>query len=156
MQKWTLIVLLAALLCGCVERRVYLISDPPGADVYIDGELIGKTRPKDHKDGPLYANFIFYGERDFTFRKPGYATHEVTQLLETPWYEYPPIDFIAEVILLPIPICDEHTVEVKLVKNAPVDFVELHKRAGGFRGMARPEDRYEYAIIKGRYRPESK
>ncbi|MCL4730800.1 MAG: PEGA domain-containing protein, partial [Planctomycetes bacterium] len=46
-MKWMLPVLFfAALVCtGCVERRIYLISDPPGADVYIDGEYVGQTRP---------------------------------------------------------------------------------------------------------------
>jgi hypothetical protein len=155
MPKWIPFVLIAACLCGCVERRVYLISDPPGADVYIDGELVGQTRPKDHKDGPLYANFVFYGSRDFTFRKPGFATLEVTHKLEAPWYEYPPIDFFSEV-LAPFKVVDEHEVEVKLEKSVPADMDELLERAGTFRERSRPEDRYEFVIIKSRHEPAKK
>jgi hypothetical protein len=155
MAKWIPLVLIAACLCGCVERRVYLISDPPGADAYIDGEFVGTTRPKDDPKGPLYANFVFYGRRDFTFRKPGYATHETTFHLETPWYEYPPIDFFAEV-LAPWIIVNEHTVEVKLEESRPADTGRLLERASDFRKGSRPEDLYEFVTIKGRHKPARK
>jgi hypothetical protein len=136
-MKWMLPVLFfAALACtGCVERRIYLISDPPGADVYIDGEYVGQTRPKDHPQGPLYANFIYYGQREYTFRKPGYATQSGTVKLETPWYEYPPVDFFV----------DEHFVEVKLERARPADVEALYQAARHYRATSRPQDRYEFA-----------
>jgi len=146
MPKWIPFVLFAACLCGCVERRVYLISEPPGADVYIDGELIGRTRPGDHPDGPLAQNFVFYGSREFTFRKPGFETVNVQQRLETPWYEYPPLDFICEV-LLPFPLVDEHFVEVKLEAARPADVEALVAGARDFRRASRPEERFEYRAV---------
>lgn len=158
-MKWTLPVLIAALMActGCVERRIYLKSDPPGAEVYIDGEFVGVTRPSDHADGPLYANFIYYGQREYTFRKPGYATQSGTVKLETPWYEYPPIDFFAEV-LTPWIIVDEHFVEVKLERAKPADVEDLYRAAQLYRASSRPEDRFEFAqarfvILKPRAQP---
>lgn len=142
MKKWMPLVLIAAcLMCGCVERRIYLVSDPPGADVYVDGEPVGRTRPADHKDGPFYVNFVYYGPREFTFRKPGFETVSKTVKLDAPWYEYPPIDFFAEV-LVPWNIVDEHNVDVKLAPAKPADLDQLLQSAEQFRkssGMAPPK-----------------
>jgi hypothetical protein len=135
------------LLTGCVERRIYVRSEPVGADVYIDGEFIGQTRPDDHIDGPLYANFIFYGTREYTIRKPGFETVSGTVKLEAPWYEYPPIDFFAEV-LAPWKIVDEHEVSVKMQRAVPADEDSLYERAQHYKYSSRPEDRYEYAILR--------
>lgn len=139
------------LLTGCVERRIYLRSDPPGADVYIDGEYIGRTRPDSHVDGPLYANFIFYGTREYTFRKPGYETVSGRIELEAPWYEYPPIDFFAEV-LTPWYIIDEHGIMLEMEKARPADVEGLYQRALNYRYASRAEDRFEYEILWGRRR----
>lgn len=142
-----LLLAIVVLLPGCVERRIYFRSVPAEAEVYIDGEYIGRTRAEDHKDGPLYANFVFYGTREYTIRKPGYETVSGVVQLEAPWYEYPPIDFFAEV-LVPYPIVDEHEVEVTMEKAEPADVDALYARARNYRYNARPEDRYEYAILR--------
>lgn len=144
-----LLVLATFLVAGCVERRIYVRSDPPGADVYIDGEHIGRTRADDDDRGPLYANFIFYGTREYTIRKPGYATVSGDVYLEAPWYQYPPIDFFAEV-LTPWIIVDEHEVSVELEEAEPANVEELYRRALNYRYRSRPQDRYEYAILKTR------
>lgn len=142
-----LLLLLSTLaLTGCVERRIYMRSDPPDASVYIDGEYIGQTRSDDSPDGPLYANFIFYGTREYTLRKPGYETVSGRVELDAPWYEYPPVDFFAEV-LTPWKIVDEHSVHVKLNKAKPADVDALYARAMNYRYASSPEDRYEYAIL---------
>ncbi|MBZ0135949.1 MAG: PEGA domain-containing protein [Planctomycetes bacterium] len=142
-----LLIALAVLLPGCVERRIYIRSEPAGADVYIDGEYVGRTRAEDHVDGPLYANFVFYGTREYTIRKPGYETASGVVKLETPWYEYPPLDFFAEV-LVPYPIVDEHFVEVTMEKAESADVDALYARARRYRYNSRPEDRYEYAFLR--------
>ncbi|MCB9894370.1 MAG: PEGA domain-containing protein [Planctomycetes bacterium] len=138
------------LLTGCVERRLYVRSEPAGADVYIDGEWIGRTRPADDDRGPLYTQFLFYGTREYTVRKPGYQTISGRIELETPWYEYPPVDFFSEV-LIPYPIVDEHEVVVKLEKAEPADVEGLYRRALNYRYASRPEDRreYDYLILRG-------
>jgi hypothetical protein len=134
------------LLTGCVERRIYVRSEPVGADVYIDGEYIGRTRPDNHVDGPLYANFIFYGTREYTVRKPGYETVSGRIQLQAPWYEYPPIDFFAEV-LTPWYIVDEHEINVTMQKAKPADVEGLYQRARDYRYASRAEDRYEYDFL---------
>lgn len=146
MAKWMPLVLIAAVLAtGCVERRVYLRSDPPGADVYIDGEYAGQTRPGGHPDGDLYASFMYYGRREFTFRMPGMATHTIDYRLEPPWYQYPPFDFFAE-LLVPYPIIDSHDVHARLIRAAPADVHGLYDAATEYRLSSRPMDRFEYAM----------
>lgn len=143
-----LLLVFTVLLAGCVERRIYFRSVPANAEVYVDGEYIGLTRADGHKDGHLYANFVFYGTREYTIRKPGYETVSGTIRLEAPWYEYPPFDFFAEV-LVPYPIVDEHHVEVELPKAEAADVDALYARARAYRNNARPEDRYEYDFLWG-------
>ena len=138
------------LLTGCVERRLYVRSEPAGADVYIDGEWIGRTRAETDDRGPLYTQFLFYGTREYTVRKPGYQTVSGRIELETPWYEYPPVDFFSEV-LIPYPIVDEHEVSVQLEKAEPADVEGLYRRALNYRYASRPEERleYDYMILRG-------
>lgn len=146
-RAFLIILVLVTLVCtGCVERRIYLRSQPAGADVYIDGEFIGQTRPEDHEDGPLYANFVFYGAREYTIRKRGYETIGGVVELEMPWYEYPPVDFFSEV-LAPWRITDEHEIDIKLQKAKPADVEELYKSAKDFRYNSSPADRYELAAL---------
>jgi hypothetical protein len=143
-----LLIVAAGLLAGCVERRIYLRSMPAGADVYVDGEYIGVTREDDHPEGPLYVNFIFYGTREFTFRKPGYTTLTEDVFLRRPWYQYPPVDFFAEV-LAPWRIMDEHGVDVELSPAEAADVEDLYRNALTYRYRSRPQDRYEFAVLRG-------
>ena len=70
----------AALCTGCVEQRYVITSDPPGAAVYRNGNLIGYT--------PVDDTFVYYGKYHFTLVKDGYETLQVDQDLPAPWYEY--------------------------------------------------------------------
>jgi hypothetical protein len=86
---WTGCVLLAAaLLSGCVERRFVITSNPPGAAVYRDGQLLGVT--------PVDDYFIYYGYRDYILVLDGYETLKVRQPAPAPWYQIPPADFVSE------------------------------------------------------------
>ena len=78
----------AALPAGCVEQRYVVTSDPPGAAVYRNGVLLGAAPVDDH--------FVYYGKYHFVLVKEGYETLVVDQNISTPWYEYPPLDFVAE------------------------------------------------------------
>ena len=80
--------LLAGLLSGCVERRFVIMSNPPGATVYRDGMQLGPT--------PVDDSFTYYGDRIYTLVLDGYETLQVKQPAPPPWYEIPPIDFVAE------------------------------------------------------------
>jgi hypothetical protein len=86
---FTAFVLLAAgLLSGCVERRFVITSNPPGAAVYREGQLLGVT--------PVDDYFIYYGDREYVLVLDGYETLKVKQPAPPPWYEIPPLDFITE------------------------------------------------------------
>lgn len=76
------------LLCGCVERRYVIESDPPGALVLVNGQPIGAT--------PVDGHFLYYGKYDFTLIKDGYETLQTEECFQTPWYQYFPLDFVSE------------------------------------------------------------
>jgi hypothetical protein len=73
---------------GCVERRYVVTSDPPGALVYRNGVPLGPT--------PVDDFFVYYGSYDITLVKDGYETLHAKVKIDAPWYEYPPLDFVAE------------------------------------------------------------
>ena len=50
-----------ATLGGCVLRSLTVNSEPPGAMVYLDDELIGET--------PVTTTFTYYGTRKITLEK---------------------------------------------------------------------------------------
>src|ERR1700733_11224075 len=84
------LVLAAAVSAGCVDQRYLITSDPPGAMVYRNGVPIGPT--------PVDDQFVYYGKYHFTLVKDGFETLQVDQEIPAPWYEYPPLDFVNEVL----------------------------------------------------------
>lgn len=88
---WLVGLLVCAGLAGCVDRRFVVLSDPPGAVVFVDGRYIGATPVDDH--------FTYYGKRKFTLIKDGYQTLTVEQDIPAPWYQYFPLDFVSEVLI---------------------------------------------------------
>jgi hypothetical protein len=89
-QRWFVLgfALLAGLLAGCVERRYVVVTDPPGAVVFKNGDPLGAA--------PADGGFLYYGKYNFTLVKDGYETMEVEQKIAAPWFEYPPLDFVSE------------------------------------------------------------
>ena len=73
---------------GCVQRRMTIRSNPPGATVYVDDYEIGTT--------PVSTNFTYYGSRKVRLVKDGYETLTVLQSVPAPWYEIPPLDLVSE------------------------------------------------------------
>jgi hypothetical protein len=82
------VVLLAALSAGCVERRYTIYSDPPGAMVYRNGVQLGPT--------PVDDYFVYYGQYQFVLVKEGYETLVVKQKIPAPWFQWPGVDFFTE------------------------------------------------------------
>lgn len=110
-------------LVGCVERKLLVRSDPPGARIFLDGEPQGVT--------PASIPFTFYGTREVVLRAPGRKTARVVVPLAPPWYQVMPIDFFAEV-LLPVTVVDERLVEAKLEprgRAGEADLEALRRRA---------------------------
>src|SRR5262245_58299108 len=81
---------IAALLClsGCIERRLQITSDPPGATVWLNDVQIGTT--------PTEAGFRYFGIYDVRLHKQGYEPLATKKKAEAPLYEYPGPDLVAE------------------------------------------------------------
>lgn len=91
---------------GCVQRRMTIRSNPPGALVYVDDYQIGTT--------PVSTDFVYYGTRKIRLVKDGFETLTVRQPLPVPWYEVFPLDFVSE-NLWPWEIRDERVVDLAMV-----------------------------------------
>ncbi len=109
---------------GCVRRRLNVRTNPPGALVYVDNQQIGTT--------PCSVDFTYYGTREIRLIKPGYETLTVNQPIPTPWYEYPPLDFISE-NLVATKIRDNRTVTYNLAPQIIVPPQQLVDRANQLR-----------------------
>ena len=90
---------------GCVQRRMTIRSDPPGALVYVDDYQLG-TAPVSH-------DFVYYGTRKIRLVKDGYETLTVRQPFPMPWYQIFPLDFVTE-NLWPWEIRDERVVTLSM------------------------------------------
>ena len=125
--RWTLILVAGAVcLCGsgCVQRRMTIRSNPPGATVYVDDEEIGQT--------PVSHSFTYYGTREIRLVKDGYETLTQMVTIPPPWYEIPPIDFVSE-NLVPGEIRDERDFCFNLVPQYVVPPEQLLGRAEDLR-----------------------
>ncbi len=113
---------LAVCLCtvGCVQRRMTIRSNPPGAMVYVDDYEIGTT--------PISTNFLYYGQRKIRLVKDGYQTLTVMQTVPPPWYQIPPLDFVTENIV-PGEIRDRRTFSYQLTPQMVVPTEQLLGRA---------------------------
>lgn len=93
------LVLSALALSGCVERTVKIRTDPPNALVLINDEEVGLS--------PVKFSFLWYGDYDITIRKTGYETIKTHQRIDAPWWQFPPIDLVAEAFT-PTTLHDDH------------------------------------------------
>lgn len=91
---------------GCaVKRELVVLSDPPGAQVRLDDEIVGWT--------PYTTTFEAYGTRRVTLYRDGYHTHSQLVELLPPWYGRFPLDIFSE-ILIPVGWHDRHEVRITL------------------------------------------
>ena len=118
-----LLLALPLLLCGCVERALVIESEPPGAEVWMDGEKAGTT--------PIRIPFVHYGGREITLTKGGYALEKGVHPVKPPWYERFPIDFLTE-NLWPWTLVDERKFSFAL-KPEKVGSDEVYARAKAMR-----------------------
>jgi len=102
-----------------VDRRLKIASDPSGADVAVDGKLIGKT--------PLELHFTHYGVRKIYVSLQGYKSVESNVELEPPWYGTFPFDVFSEV-LFPVWRKDYHSANFAL-RARDAELTEAEKLA---------------------------
>ena len=128
---WTLLgLVLCASQSGCVQRRMMVRTNPPGALLYVDDYPIGTT--------PCSTNFTYYGTRKIQLVKDGYETLTVMQTIPAPWYEYTPLDFVAE-NFVPGQIHDQRTLDYQLRPQVVVPTEQLLRGPKNFvEGFTRP------------------
>lgn len=125
--------LLAVALCatvGCVQRRMTVRSNPPGAYVYIDNYPIGVT--------PVSTDFTYYGKRQFRLVRDGYETLTVDQKVKAPWYEWFGLDFVSE-NLVPYTIRDEQQFNFQMVPQQVPPREQLAARAEELRASTQAQ-----------------
>jgi len=85
-----LTVLVAGTLSGCIERRIEITSEPPGAMVFLNDQQIGTT--------PTQAVFRYHGVYDVRLEKEGYEPLITSTEAKAPLYENAPLDLIAQAL----------------------------------------------------------
>lgn len=120
---------------GCNERKIKLVSDPPGAIVHLNDVEVGRT--------PVTVPFTWYGTYDVRLRlernegtadKPvikRYYLH-TTRVAEAPPHEWVGLDLFSE--LLPMEFKDEKLWAFVLPPVEEVPTAELIERAKAVEG----------------------
>ncbi len=125
MRFWPLL-----LLTGCTDRLLEIRSEPPEADVYVDGKRVGKT--------PCAIPFTWYGDRELVLEKEGYRSRTEILRVRAPWWQWPVLDFITDVIL-PIRLVDRRFFFFPLAPQRPDprQAEEIRRRAEELRRQTR-------------------
>lgn len=114
------LVLPVLLSVGCVERTIFVRSDPPGAECTIDGRIVGTT--------PCELKFNWYGDREISLSRPGFKSVKALEPVRAPWYQVFPIDFFTDLII-PWTIHDRREFSYVLQPEGQVDVQDVQKRA---------------------------
>jgi hypothetical protein len=118
---------LLALATGCVQRRLIVRSDPPGALVYVDNYEVGRT--------PVGVNFLYYGVRQVRLVLDGHETMTEYVWFRPPWYEVFPIEFVAE-NFVPVDIQDRRELSYRLRPRVETATAPLVQRGEQLRSAA--------------------
>jgi hypothetical protein len=77
-------------LIGCVQRRMYITSEPTGARVTVNDVEVGTT--------PVEVDFTFYGDYDILVVKEGCEPLREIRPVKAPVWQIPPFDLAAEAV----------------------------------------------------------
>src|SRR5688572_11144592 len=108
---------------GCVRRSLTVTSEPPGALVQLNGQEFGRT--------PVTRDFTWYGTYDVALRMEGYQTRKTTGKVIAPWWQWVPIDLLAE--LLPLTDRRQLHYTMKPTTQETADPEQMLERAEGLR-----------------------
>ncbi len=120
------IFLIALMAGGCgVDRTLTVRSDPPEALLYLNGAEVGRT--------PFIHDFTWYGFYDVELRKEGYETLKVRGDVVAPWWQWVPLDLLAE--LSPVRLHDRQSLSYSLraTSEKAVDPESLRDRGEAMR-----------------------
>ena len=113
---------------GCVRRRMMVRTNPPGATVSIDNQVIGTS--------PAATPFVYYGTREIRIERDGFRTETIRRRFNPPWYQFPGLDFISET-LWPGELRDERIIDVEMVPMVRESTESVVQRADGLRNQSR-------------------
>jgi hypothetical protein len=113
------VAVLAMAVCGCVERKFHITSEPAGAVVYISDVEVGRT--------PVTVPFTWYGQYEMILRLDGYETLKPHPNISPPIYEVPPLDLLSA--LAPWTYHDDHYLHYELQQLDLPEDSELIQRA---------------------------
>jgi len=112
---------------GCVRRTLTINTQPQGATVILNDEVVGTS--------PVSTDFLWYGDYDVIIRKPGYETLRTHHRLNAPWYQLPGLDFVTEA-LMPFEFHDRQEMAFSLEPEKPIDRARLVQDARRMRDEA--------------------
>jgi hypothetical protein len=128
--------LVLVLLPGCVYRRMTIITDPPGARLFVNNVEVGTT-PCDVPSN-LYLD---HGTYKFTLFRDGFEPLEILQPVPPKPYQVFGIDFFSEVVS-PFPYNDHRYFSYQMQPVREKSGDELKQNAEDFRmrglGIAAP------------------
>lgn len=90
-QRLAALLLLAACASCAAERKLVIRSEPPGALVRLDNQVVGTT--------PYETSFDAYGTRRITLYMDGYVPLSRVLVVDPPWYADFPADVLTEVLV---------------------------------------------------------
>jgi hypothetical protein len=152
-------------LSACVERTLFIRTDPPGAEVLLDSKRVGKS--------PVEVPFTYGGtheiivyrhnEKDAAGLPVAYRPKVIYYDTENVTFDGPVLDVFVD--LNPIPIRDDHVVDIPLEKSDALDryrvspdaFLDsLRERADVVRRRARESQLDARPLSEADGRPESR
>jgi hypothetical protein len=126
MFKKLILLLLVGMVCstGCVQRRLVVKSQPEGALVTVDNQVVGQT--------PLSVPFVYYGTRQIRLEREGYQTVNVKERFRPKWYDTFPFSFLSNNFAMR-EIRDTRVLDFQLEPKANVEENQLLNRANELR-----------------------
>lgn len=120
---------MACALTGCLERRLHITSEPPGALVHLNDVEVGRT--------PCEVDFEFYGVYDVRLTLDGYEPLMTSAEAKVPAHELPVIDLAA--LVLPVKFKNDVRWNFTLTR-ADEDTDALIERARALRAQSETAD----------------
>ena len=77
-------------LTGCVERRIWIDTDPPGALVWLNDAQLGRT--------PVAVSILHDGVYDLRLEKDGFEPIVTPATVDGPIWDQVPLDFFVEIL----------------------------------------------------------
>lgn len=104
------LVALCVLASGCVRRQLTIRSEPPGATIMVNDEVVGIT--------PHSYDFLWYGWHRISLTKDGYERLDDRVKLAAPPALWVPCDLAME--LLPVTFRDDRQFSYQLAPLVPL------------------------------------